>query len=493
MVVAASTLIQPALQSPRSVLAVNSYGYLITRWAKRKLGLEHGPWQEYAIERIFEHDAQGDLLAKLALVSVGRQNGKSVIVRSIAGWMLDEGYGHPAFEAWKFILLAAHDGKQARIPYEYIRRDIESHTKFSYRASGRGVRRTRATMMAGIENNGVTVDVATRQAGSARGISPGLVCFDEVLTQTDFSMYEVLSPSLSAIHNSMMLMTSTAGYADSVLLRSVFDRLERQAKGAERHDPSFMGLWWRANRDDAGLDWDELRLANPALDDGRLSRRSIESEFAILPKGSWTRERLNRWSDERVNAPFSYAQWGACRTEKPLDLVIGKYIIAVDVQADWSEGSVVVAAMRDGGRVGVEVHAHLQQRPNTPLSADDFVREIKQVAEKVTVERVLCTQASALYPALQRFAIEQSFPIEALTATKINQACHDFAEAISSRRLAHDDPFLDSEIQVAQRRYVGGEGNWRWAISPNPVTSVVAATMAVAYADKAVSPLQVFL
>ena len=43
-----------------------------------------------------------------------------------------------------------------------------------------------------------------------------------------------------------------------------------------------------------------------------------------------------------------------------------------------------------------------------------------------------------------------------------------------SKRLAHDDPFLDSEVNIAQRRYIGSDGDWRWIITPDPVTSVVA-------------------
>jgi len=355
------------------------------------------------------------------------------------------------------------------------------------------MKRNRATINAGIEYNGVQINVASRQAGSSRGHSPGLIAFDEVLTQTDFGMYEVLSPSLSAIPNSQMLMTSTAGFNDSIVLRSMFDRLYRQATNAEQHDPSFIGLWWRTDSDDVGLDWDQLANANPALGDGRLSRKAIENEYAILPRGSWVRERLNRWHDEKVDAPFTMLQWGSCRLASPLDKAVGKYTIGVDVQSAWSEGTIVVAAMRDDERVGVEVHRHLKGRPGAPLVADDFLREIIKISERVEVEHIVYTQSSALLPALQKFGIERGKPMESVPIPRIVQACHDFAEAVASKRIAHDDPFLDSEMLVAQRRFVGLDGGWRWMITPNPVTSVIASTLAVAYADKAVAPVQVFI
>ena len=72
-------------------------------------------------------------------------------------------------------------------------------------------------------------------------------------------------------------------------------------------------------------------------------------------------------------------------------------------------------------------------------------------------------------------------------------ACADFAEAVTSKRLAHDDPFLDSQVASAQRRFIGSDGAWRWTISSTPITGVVGATLSVAIAAKTVSPVQVFL
>lgn len=490
--------VAPALQSPRSDLVTGSFGFKVVNWAKRRLHLRLDNWQQYALERALEHDADMQLLARTVLLSVARQNGKSVIVRSLVGWLLDEGHKWDTFRKWDFILLAAHDAKQARVPYDYIRRDMMTYADISgwgHTARRQGLARARATQYTGLELNGVRVDVATNQPGSARGISPGLVCFDEVLTQTTFATYEVLSPAQVAIPNSQMLMTSTAGYADSVLLRAMHDRLYRQATGAEQHDPSFMGLWWRADDDDIALDWDQLRKANPSLDGGRLSKQMIQSEHLILPRGSWIRERLNRWHDERVDAPFSIAAWGACRLPQPLSPahVAGGYVVACDVLSTWSEGSIIVSALRKDGRVGVEVHRHLLARTDRPLTAPDFTREVAAIAAKVKVDAIVYSASSALAPAFERHATESGLPYQAIPATKNIMACADFAEAVTAKRIAHDDPFLDSQVAVAQRRFIGTDGAWRWTISNAPITGVVGATLSVAIAAKSVVPVQVFL
>lgn len=492
--------IAPALETPRSPLAVASYGPLVTAWAKRRLNLEHDEWQAYAIGRMLEADSDGNLIAHKALISVARQNGKSVIVRSVVGWILDEGYKLPAFREWHLVLMAAHDAKQARIPYGFIRHDVETFAPVDlYGSSARkqGKARARATMLTGIELNGVLVDVASRQAGSTRGVSPGLVCFDEVLTQTDFGMYDVLAPSQIAIPNAMMLLTSTAGFSDSVVLRQHFDDLYKQSVGAEKPDPSFLGLWWRADDDDVGLDWDQLAKANPALRADRLSRKHIESEYRVLPHGSWVRERLNRWHDERVDAPFSLAAWGACRKPDPLDpahlAIPHEYVIAVDVTSGWSEGSIIVSAQRDDGMVGAEVHRYLQSRPDHPLTAHDFTDEVTRLVQKLHVTKVVYSVSSALAAAMERYGVERGVPCEAVSSTRMQVACHDFAEAVIAGRVAHDDAHLDAQIGTAQRRFIGQDGSWRWSISLTPITSVVGTTMATMYAMKAVAPVQVFV
>jgi len=490
--------VPPALESPHSPLVTGSFGPRVVRWAKRRLGITLDAWQQYALWRALEHNADMQLLARTVLLSVARQNGKSVIVRAFVGWLMDEGHKWDTFRKWDFILLAAHDAKQARIPYDYIRRDLLSYADINtwgHTARRQGTARARATQYTGLEVNGVRVDVATSQAGSARGISPGLICFDEVLTQTTFNTYEVLSPAQVAIPNSQMLMTSTAGYADSVVLRAMHDRLYRQHTGAEQHDPTFLGMWWRADDDDVALDWEQLQKANPSLDGGRLSKQMITSEYLILPRGSWVRERLNRWHDERVDAPFSIAAWGASRLPNPLDpsYVEGGYVIACDVLSTWSEGSIIVAALRKDGRVGVEVHRHLLARTERPLTAPDFTREVAAIAGKFKVDAIVYSASSALAPAFERHATETGLPYLSIGASRNIMACADFAEAVTAKRIAHDDPFLDSQVASAQRRFIGKDGAWRWTISGTPITGVVGMTLSVAIAAKSVVPVQVFL
>ena len=73
------------------------------------------PWQAHALDRILELDRDGQLRFRLAIVTVGRQQGKSILLRALAWWRIHQGdrFGEPqqlihvanvgrrAMEIWK--------------------------------------------------------------------------------------------------------------------------------------------------------------------------------------------------------------------------------------------------------------------------------------------------------------------------------------------------------------------------------------------------------
>jgi hypothetical protein len=482
-------LVRPTLETPPPPNVHGSYGPQVAAWVKRQLGWTLDDWQEYALTQALRHDIKGDLIARIALISTGRQSGKSIIVRSFADWMLDQGHKLPPFREWTTMLAAAHDAKQARVVYQGVYNDMESTAKL--RAS------VHATRYFGIRNrkHGIDLDTVTSQPGSARGKSAGAILWDEVLTQTDFDMYEVLAPTQSAQRSPIMLMTSTAGKASSVLLRAFYERLKGIAEGKLPPDHSFYGAGWMASDDEVGLDWEELRKANPSLDGGRLTRQAIETEYAVLPRGSWVRERLNRWADERADAPFSMIAWGACRVESgPLDGLDGPYTVAIHAKHDLTEATIAVAARNPEGKVGVEILRHYSASPAHPITAGQLETLVSTFASNNRVHQIVYQADSVLAASFAREAAIRGLPYEAVNSTVVMQACGDLSEGVAARRIMHNDPLLDAEISGASRRMVGQEGAWRWSVtaSTGGVTSVIAATLALSIAARAPRRMQIF-
>ncbi len=460
----------PRWETPDPPGVTGTYGDKALRWAKRELGITPSFWQAYAIRKILRHDRRGDLLARIALVSTARQNGKSVIVRIIVGWFLDEGQFLEPFRGWSAILAAAHDSRQARIMYRGVYADIEGNERL--RAA------TRTSIYRGIERERIIFDVVTNQPGSARGWSAGLIPWDEMLTQRDWDMWEALSPTQSAQRSPLMVLTSTAGHAQSVVLRAFYDRLRRQASGDEKPDPAFYGAWWQSLSDGAGLDWEEIQRANPALGDGRLTRRAIASEHAIIPADSWRRERLNHWVDAVAPGAFAPGVWARCRQANPLEGVDGPFALGVDIHPGWERATIAVAGIRPDNRVGVEIYRDMRAREGVPITAEVILDQIRAFPEPIAV--IAYDAISGAAGAFMRDEAESGLPWDGLKSGQVIAASMDVAEMIQSGRLAAGDPLLDVQIAFAARRPVGQEGAFRFSrqSSLGPIDAVMAMTLA---------------
>jgi phage terminase large subunit-like protein len=275
-----------------------------------------------------------------------------------------------------------------------------------------------------------------------------------------------------------MLLTSTAGHADSVVLRAFYDRLRRQASGDEAPDPTFYGAWWESEDENAGLDWAQIKRANPALGDGRLTRQAIASEFAILPADSWRRERLNHFVDVRADGAFNPGVWAACRVEDPLGGLSGPFALGVDVQPGWERATICVAGIRTDGRIGVEVFQDIRGTPEAPVTAARITDWIGRFPDPVSV--IAYDGVSGAAAALQRDADDTGFPYDSLKPAAIVAACMDVDEMIRAGRLAVDDPLLDAQIPLAARRPVGADGAFRFsrAASLGPIDAVMAMVLA---------------
>lgn len=479
----------PRWETPDPPKVTGSYGPRARRWAKANLGIIPGRWQTHVIDKLLRHDRAGDLIARIALISTARQNGKSVIVRIVMGWMLDEGYQLPAFAGWTTLLAAAHDAKQARIIYKGVYGDfmgIERITELT--KGGRTDKLVRLTEHFGISMNGLTLDTVTGQPGSARGLSAGLIAWDEMLTQRDWDMWEALSPTQSAQRSPMMLLTSTAGMADSVILRAFYDRLVRQASGDQKPDPTFYGAWWESEDADAQLDWSQIQQANPALGDGRLTRGAIAGEHAILPPDSWRRERLNHFVDLRGDGAFNPGVWAACRSAGPLAGLAGPYSLAVDVQPGWERATIAVGGVRADGRVGVEVHRDIRN----DVTADRLIREVGAFPGPVVA--IAYDEASGPSAAFARDAVETGRPWHALKPQEMQMACMDFTEMVQSGRLAHDDPLLDAQVAMTVKRPVGLDGAYRFSrvLSLGPIDAVISSALAAHAIAAPPTPPQIF-
>lgn len=492
-------LVQPRYETPDPSGVRGTYGHRAIAWAKRELGITLGPWQSHVIRKALRYDKNGDLIHREVLVSTGRQNGKSIIVRVIIGWLLDEGRCLPPFRDWRLLLAAAHDAKQARIIYDGIYTDLTGIPRLVEASKGGRFGRTaKLTELFGIRVGDLAFDVVTSQPGSVRGKSAGYIAWDEMLTQRDYSMSKALRPAQSAVRSPQVIFTSTAGEPDSVVLRDLFDKLVGQATGVKEPERHFYGAWWQSDDPNAGLDWNEIRKANPALGDGRLSRDFIKGEYSGPPV-IWRQERLNHWIDTSTQSAVNPASWAACRAATPLLGHEGPIALGVDVHPGWERATIVAAGVRAGShldaRIAVEVVADLRGTPDRPVTAAQVIGAIHDFPELGRAVNISYDFSSGIASALRRDATETDLPYDELKPGMIVSACMDVSEMISAGRLAVDDPLIDAQIAGVAKRAVGQDGAFRFgrAASSGPIDAVMAMAFAAHNAAYVRERLQIFV
>jgi hypothetical protein len=476
---------QPRWETPVPPGVTGSHGPAVIDWSQARLGREFGPWQSYVTRQMLRHDANDDLIARIMLVSTGRQNGKTVIVQGLWGWLLDQGRELPPFAGWTEMLAAAHDAKQARKMYNRVRADIEGSKEL--------LGRIKTTQWAGITGGPIEFDTVTGQPGSARGSTAGAIAWDEMLTQHDWEMWEALGPTQSAQRSPIMLLTSTAGHSHSVVLRAFYDRLVRQATGAEKPDPKFYGAWWQSDHLEVGYDangerrpltaadWLQVAKANPGLGDGRLTRDAVILDHSILPRESWFRERLNHFVDVVADGALPPGAWAANRVPGPMEGLTGPYSLGVDIQPGWERATICVAGLREDGRVGVEVYRDLRRADGEPVTAARIIAEVAAFPDIDQVLAIAYDQVSGAAPAFLRHHTETGLPWDPLKPAAMVSACMDVTERILAATLAVNDPLLDAQMAQVAKRPVGQDGAFRFSrqASTGPIDAVMAMTLAV--------------
>lgn len=224
------------------------------------------PWQRSLIRHVLEtyppgHEKAGQLRYRECFVSVGRQNGKSVIGAILAMYGLLRSKG-------ALVIGLASSADQARIVYERLLAIIKADKRLAKRFH-------KATDTRGIKaSNGSKYEIKASKSGAVQGLATSLGIIDEL---------HITSPSLwtdlvngTAATKGLVFGITTAGDEESTLLITLYKRAE---DATERYG---YFIWEapeaRIPEDDQELAF-FLSSANPSIGAGR---RPIEDEIAAV-------------------------------------------------------------------------------------------------------------------------------------------------------------------------------------------------------------------
>lgn len=435
-------------------------------------GFAPDPQQELGLDLIFAVGQDGLPASFAFCVICCRQNLKTGLLKQAAlGWLFvtDE----------RLIVWSAHEmdtTRQAHSELAQLITDTPALAKRLPKTPNQGIYDANGQERIELET-GQVLRFKARTLSGGRGLSGDKVILDEGFALKP-AMMGALLPTMTARPHGQVLYASSAGKADSDVLRDVRDR------GRADASPRLSYLEWLAPRErcadpdcshpkdaarrgiDCALDREHLwRAANPTITTGRISLQTIADLRQELPPEEFARESLGWWDEPNAGAAaiFGQGRWEACAGE-PLERPESPAALGVAVSVDRLWASIAAAST-------VEV----LEDPNDPESEpiersfvapvdrrEDvgwLVAELKRIQDEHDCTVVLDDKGPTRD--LKKDLEDADVAFETVNLDEYAEACARFFDKVRAGRLLHPSaPELDEAVAGAEWRKVGDRQVW---------------------------------
>lgn len=416
------------------------------RWVIRHI-LERYP-DDWPVERL-----RGRLRYRQALVSLGRQNGKSVIAAVLGLYAL------LMHEKTPEVLSVASTVEQANIVYQRVAQVIASNVALAKRLKPTGTRGIKSKS----EARPATYFVKTAREEALQGYPATFVVADEVhlLKQTTWTALQL---STSAQLDGLLLGITTAGDENSELLKTLYDY------GKSGEDERFFFALWEAPAHLALDDPQFLISANPAIACGRLDLEQEMNALKTMPETQARRYRGNQFVASKGSL-FSNTIWQNLPKEA---LPRTATVFAVDRADNWAYAT-ITASVKHEGKVYTKVVASLTN-PNV-----DRLEELCQVLHRKAPQATFVMEASVLKDLAMRLR-ERGWRVEYYSATQMMNACATSYAMIAESRVRHAHDMVVSRQMPMAKIKNSGEG-WRISRKDSEVDAVIATVLGIHAAE----------
>lgn len=289
--------------SDRKVAIINNLTHTKGPFARQPFNLR--PWQEHDIIRpLFKTNADGRRQYRTCLLMLPRKNGKSELAAACAvdGLMFDDEIGGEVYSA-------ANDTEQAAIVFnvaeQMIRNDPELLAEVDI---------VHSKLLMTHRKSGTIYRALSAEAYSKHGFNGSRIIYDELHAAPNRDLFDVLTTSMGARAQPLLIMISTAGYDRHSILWEQYDHARKVLENPAL-DPTFLPIIYELPIEADWTDLSALHQCNPALGDFRsLEELEIALERAKqIPEQEMTFRRLygNQWT-ESAQRWVSLAAWDAC-------------------------------------------------------------------------------------------------------------------------------------------------------------------------------------
>lgn len=428
-----------------------SYGFDVIDFARDVLGVPLDPWQEWLVIHAGELLPDGRPRFRVVLAVVGRQNGKTLLARTlILYWLF--------VEQVAMVLGTSTDRSYAKRTWEDVIRSAKESPWLSRDLGPTAVRlSTGEEMFTTLARAEYTFAANNRRAGRSLTVHRW-VC-DELREHSNWDTWSAATNAQNAVPYAQTLCITNMGDDTSVVLDSLRDSaIEYINTGT---GDSRLGLFeWSAPPGSSPTDLEALAMANPNLgrrvDPDALLGAGLRAERA---RG----EELARFRTEvlciRVNALDSAIDqdaWLASGTDEPLDLAPhrDKLALCVDVAYSGEHATLVAAAMVDG-----TVHVEVIERWEGFGCTKSLRAELPGIVARIKPRKLGWFPggpAAAVAADLEARKGNRDWPPRRVAVDEIRgdvaAVCMGLADLVLAEEISHPkDELLDDHVRAAQK------------------------------------------
>jgi len=235
-------------------------------------------------------------------VEIPRKNAKSTLAAGIGLYLLMND-GEPGAEIYS----AAADRSQAGIVFDVARSMVNNRTALQRRA-----RPFRNSIT--YESNGSFYKAISADANTKHGFNAHGIIFDELHTQPNRELFDVLTTSVGSRRQPITLLLTTAGY-DKTSICYEMHEYARKVKAGIIQDETFLPVIYTVDREVDIYDVQIWKTANPGF--GSIVKREYLEEQINKVKNNpsfeatFRRLHLNQWTDSE-DTFIADTDWMAC-------------------------------------------------------------------------------------------------------------------------------------------------------------------------------------
>ena len=267
------------------------------------------PWQRKIVREIFGRKrADGLRQYRKVYMELPRGNGKSTWAAGLALFLLVADGEHSAK-----VYGAAADKAQAAIVFETAAKMVEASPKLS-----RLLRPFRSRTMEYPKSGGKYI-VLSSDAYTKHGLNPSGIIFDELHTQPNRELYDVLNTAMGKRAQPLMIMITTAGYDRESICWEQHEYAQQVASGVIE-DPTFYPVIYAADPEDDWTDPAVWAKANPnfgvSVREEFLAQECAVALQSPAYQNTFRRLYLNQWTSQESRW-LDMAAWDGCGGDLP--------------------------------------------------------------------------------------------------------------------------------------------------------------------------------